>query len=138
MPASVESVLAERARRGRPGTDSRRKDLAYIEIPNAPNLDHAVHHEIRIGGREHALHDWLKSAPLFYPRKPCFSYDDESRMQLDIEQLDEIPRVRRHQGQITWERVMPEERVRLAAKAGMRNGQRIDTEFCGPPHELGG
>jgi hypothetical protein len=43
-------------------------------------------------------------------------------MQLDVEQLDKVPRIRRHHSQIMLKRIMPEERVWLARKAGMRDG----------------
>jgi hypothetical protein len=83
------------------------------------------------------LHDRLQSVPLLDPRESSLPHDDEPRMQLDVEQIDEIPRVRRHQGEIMLECVMPENRVGLAAEADMGNRHRIDTESCGPLHELG-
>ena len=58
-------------------------------------------------------------------------------MKLDIEKLEEVPRIGCHDGEIMFERVPPEEHIGLAAEAGVRSGQRIYTKFGGPLHQLG-
>ena len=90
-----------------------------MKLARSHNLKHLVHEVIWVGLGLNVSDCRLQAQPLFLPVQPALSQQNQPRMQLYIQQFQEIGRVGRHHSHLMPQGKSPNNMVRLARQSNM-------------------
>lgn len=97
------------------------RNLANSELPRTRNLYEFIDKIILISRSKHMLYYGFKATPLFLTSQPALAKHDQSGMEFNIKQRDEIPGIRRNNSKIVIKGVPSHSKVGLAREPDVGN-----------------
>src|SRR5262249_29411771 len=88
------------------------RNLPYFELPDTGNLNQLVQQEVFIVGLLHVLDHRPEPFPLLPPTQTTLAQDDQSRMDPNVEECDEVLRICCDDRKVMIERILPDSLIR--------------------------